>query len=187
MTILVEPQEELKDARSGRAHTGAHWRTSILAVAISVAIAGPAVGQDLVSGPVEARLGAAGFATPVPPQPPLILTGRAAETPAIAPAKRPAALSSLYVTAGALQVMDLYTTSRGLEAGAYETNAAIRTGNAGTAIALKAATTGLGILIAEKMWRKNKLGAILSMVAANAITSAAVINNYGVIRTLERR
>lgn len=38
-----------------------------------------------------------------------------------------------------VQVMDLYTTSRGLKAGAYETNSAIRTGNAGTAIALKAA------------------------------------------------
>ncbi len=60
-----------------------------------------------------------------------------------------------------VQVMDLYTTSRGLKAGAYETNAAIRTGNAGTAIALKAATTGPGILMAEKMWRKNTLGAIL--------------------------
>ncbi len=158
-----------------------------LSVAIAVTFSIPAAGQDLVSGPVAPLIDASVHAGSVTPQPPIILTGRALEAPVVVPAKRPAALISLYVVAGALQVMDLYTTSRGLKAGAYETNPGIRNGNVGTAIALKAATTGLGILIAEKVWRKNKLGAILGMVAANAITSAAVINNYGVIRKLERR
>jgi hypothetical protein len=109
---------------------------------------------------------------------------RTAAASTLAPSRAP--IVWLYVSAGVLQAMDLYTTSRGMKGGAHETNALIRKGNSGTTIALKAATTAAGIVLAEKLWKKNKAAAILSMVAANAITSYAVVNNYRVIGQLER-
>ncbi len=98
--------------------------------------------------------------------------------------KRPALLLPLYVSAGALQVMDMVSTSRGLNAGAYETNAAIRGGNRATTIALKAATTGLGVVIAEKMWKKNKMGAVAAMIVTNVVSAAVVANNYRVMQQI---
>jgi hypothetical protein len=100
--------------------------------------------------------------------------------------KRPALLLPLYASAGALQALDVYTTSRGLKAGAYEANPAIRRGNVGTTLALKAATTGVSIVMAEKLWRKNKAAAVLTVLATNVIGAAVVANNYRVIAKLER-
>lgn len=101
--------------------------------------------------------------------------------------KRPGLLLPLYVSAGVLQAMDLYTTSRGMNAGAHETNPLVRNGNAGTTLALKAATTGVGIVIAEKLWKKNKGAAIAAMVATNVVTGAIVANNYRVISAQKTR
>ncbi len=100
---------------------------------------------------------------------------------------RPKMLLPLYVSAGALQVFDIYTTSRGLKAGGVETNDAIRKGNSATTIALKAGTTAAGILIAEKMWKKNRAAAVTAMVVTNVIGAVVVANNYHVIRQLEGR
>jgi hypothetical protein len=99
--------------------------------------------------------------------------------------KRPALLLPLYVSAGALQALDVYTTSRGLRAGAYEANPAIRNGNVGTTLALKAATTGVSIFMAEKLWRKNKAAAILTVLATNVVGAAVVANNYRIMAKLE--
>lgn len=97
------------------------------------------------------------------------------------PNARPKLLLPLYVSAGALQAMDTFTTYRGMKAGAFETNPLVRNGNAATTVALKAATTGVGILVAEKMWKKNKAAAIAAMIATNVVTASVVANNYRVL------
>ena len=104
-----------------------------------------------------------------------------------APNTRPALLLPLYASAAALQALDIFTTYRGMSAGAFETNALVRNGNAATTIALKAATTGLGIVIAEKMWKKNKAAAIAAIVATNVVTGSIVANNYRVINAQRTR
>jgi hypothetical protein len=103
------------------------------------------------------------------------------------PNKRPALLLPLYASAAGLQAMDVYTTYRGMNAGAHETNPLVRNGNAATTIALKTATTGLGIVMAEKMWKKNKAAAIATMVATNVVTGLIVANNYRVINAQKTR
>ncbi|MDP1571858.1 MAG: DUF5658 family protein [Vicinamibacterales bacterium] len=95
--------------------------------------------------------------------------------------KRPILLPVLYVTLGALQGMDYYTTQKGLDLGAHETNAIVRNSTKGTFLAMKAGSTAVTILIAEKMWKKNKAGAIALMLATNVVYGAVVANNTRVI------
>lgn len=99
--------------------------------------------------------------------------------------KRPLLLPVLYVTLGALQGMDYYTTQKGLGLGAHETNAIVRNSTKGTFLAMKAGSTAVTILIAEKMWKKNKAGAIALMLATNVVYGAVVANNTRVIGQLQ--
>jgi hypothetical protein len=159
-------------------------RSLTLALMLSLATTPAAFASDRTDDGANARTAAA--STLAPSRAPIVWHAVPAERLTAPATERPAALMPLYVSAGVLQAMDLYTTSRGMKGGAHETNALIRKGNSGTTMALKAATTAAGIVLAEKLWKKNKAAAILSMVAANAITSYAVVNNYRVIGQLER-
>jgi len=60
-------------------------------------------------------------------------------------------------------------------------------GNTGALIGLKTATTASSIFFAERLWKKNKMGAIVSMVAANAVTAMVVAHNYRVVNQLQAR
>ena len=162
-----------------------HMAPVLFATLLVLGVAAPAYPQDLVIAATEAPIDATAIERASAPH--LTWTAPATEPTVVALKRRPGMLVSLYVTAGALQVMDLYTTSRGLKAGARETNPLIGNGNAGTTIALKATTTAVGIVVAERMWKKNKVGALITMLAANAVTAAVVANNYRVIRALDGR
>ena len=92
---------------------------------------------------------------------------------------RPAVLPALYATLGAMQAWDMFSTRAALQAGAREANptAAPFAGNAGSMLGLKAATTASTIFFAERMWKKNKVGAIVMMVAINGATAAVSMHN----------
>jgi hypothetical protein len=94
-------------------------------------------------------------------------------------AKRPAVLPALYATLGAMQAFDVYSTSAALKAGAQEANpvAAPFTGNAGSMLGLKMATTAGTIFFAERLWKTNKVGAIVMMVAINGATAVVSMHN----------
>jgi hypothetical protein len=94
-------------------------------------------------------------------------------------AKRPSALPALYATLGAMQAFDVYSTSVALKAGAKEANpvAAPFAGNAGSMLGLKVATTAGTIFFAERMWKSNKVGAIVMMVAINSATAVVSMHN----------
>ncbi|MCM3878728.1 MAG: DUF5658 family protein [Vicinamibacterales bacterium] len=93
--------------------------------------------------------------------------------------KRPTALTALYATLGAMQAWDVYSTTAALKAGATEANpmAAPFAGNTGSMLGMKAATTVGTIFFAERMWKKNKVGAIVMMVAINSATAAVSMHN----------
>ena len=93
--------------------------------------------------------------------------------------KRPGLLPALYVTLGAVQAWDLYSTSVALKAGAHEANAAAApfASNKGSMLGLKAATMAGTILCAEKMWKKNRIGAVVMMAAINGATAAVAMHN----------
>ena len=93
--------------------------------------------------------------------------------------ERPAILPALYVTLGAMQAWDIHSTRTAIRAGAREANptAVTASGNAASLLGLKAATTAGTIFFAERMWKKNKVGAIVMLVAINGATAAVSMNN----------
>lgn len=93
--------------------------------------------------------------------------------------ERPAILPALYVTLGVMQAWDIHSTRTALQAGAREANptAVAASGNAASLLGLKAATTAGTIFFAERMWKKNKVGAVLMLVAINGATAAVSMQN----------
>jgi hypothetical protein len=96
-----------------------------------------------------------------------------------APVKRPAILPTLYVTLAAMQAWDVYSTSVAVKAGARESNpvAAPFAGNPGSMVTLKLMSTASTIFFTERMWRTNRVKAIIVMAAINGATAAISMNN----------
>ncbi|PYR93215.1 MAG: hypothetical protein DMF84_09465 [Acidobacteria bacterium] len=96
---------------------------------------------------------------------------------------RPAALVPLYAGFATLQALDYASTMRALANGAgAEANPMMRSivKNPPAFIALKAAATAGVIVVGEKMWKKNRVGAVLFVAGANAAMAIAVGRNYAV-------
>jgi hypothetical protein len=103
-----------------------------------------------------------------------------------APARTPL-LSGLYVSLGALQAYDAYSTVTALKLGAVEANPLMQgvAQNALLFTAVKAGVTGATILAAEQLWKNHKkTQAILLMVASNGLMAYVAHNNAGVLRSL---
>ena len=98
--------------------------------------------------------------------------------------KRPVLLPALYVTLGAMQAWDLHSTSAAIRAGAHEANpvAALATSN-GSLLGLKVATTASTIFFAERVWKKNRVAAVVMMTAINGATAAVAMHNMRNART----
>jgi len=90
--------------------------------------------------------------------------------------KRPAALPALYAGLITANALDLYTTHKALGNGALEANPVMRV-EPPAQIAIKAATTATSILLAERMWKKNRKAAIVLMAVMNGATAAVVAHN----------
>ena len=93
--------------------------------------------------------------------------------------KRPAILPALYVSLGAMQAWDAYATNSALKAGAREANPAVApfAGNTGALIGAKAAATVGTIFFSERLWKKNKVAAIVMLAAINGATAAVSMHN----------
>ena len=100
------------------------------------------------------------------------------------PAERPAALPALYVSLAALQAFDGYSTTRALSRGGQELNPVI-----GSFLqqpvafwSLKAASTGVSIYYAERLWRqRRRTEAIAVMVAVNVMMGVVGARNASVL------
>ncbi len=101
--------------------------------------------------------------------------------------RRPMLLPALYASFAALQVMDFVTTRQGLANGAREANPLMQgvAGNSAALFAVKAAGAAGSIFLAEKMWKRNPVGAIAMMVAMNSVYGIVVGHNYSVVRGLK--
>lgn len=126
-------------------------------------------------------------ARPEPPPP-------AAADPVILPPtwltpKRPPALPAMYVSLGAMQALDIYTTLRAVGAGAREQNPVVARlgGHAAAMAAYKAVTTAGTIFAAERMWKKNRVGAVVVMAIANGVTAAVAARNIHVAKAQRAR
>ena len=103
-----------------------------------------------------------------------------------APDKRPAVLPLLYVSFAALQAYDGYSTGQGLAHGGHEANASMQTVASHSAMlwAVKAGMATGAVLIAERMWKENKVAAIAMMVAANGVAAIVAAHNASVLKQL---
>ncbi len=101
-------------------------------------------------------------------------------------ARRPMVLPVLYGSLVALQSYDAYSTTAGLARGAHESNPLMQNiaGNKAAFWAVKAGTTTASIWIAERMWKTNRVGAIVTMVAVNGLMATVAVRNASVLKTL---
>jgi hypothetical protein len=103
----------------------------------------------------------------------------AAQPPWTAAARRPTALPAMYVSFGALQVLDVYSTRRAIARGAVEANPVMKglAGNAAAMLAVKGAATAVSIYCAEKAWKRHRKAAIVLMLVLNGATAAVAAHN----------
>ena len=154
-------------------------RCSWIAAAIFALLgltASGAAAQELQSAAVKAADEAVASSAPAVP----------VATALLAPAevRRPGALVPLYVSFGALQVLDAKSTLDAVARGGAEANPVMK-GFASKPFALAAVkaagTTGV-VFAAEKMWKKNKPAAIVFMLVANTAMAVVVNNNFRAAR-----
>ena len=146
---------------------------SALFLAVTIA-SPPAENPDAVhvpQGPMIS-LAAAAAALPVPDAPvePWMMDR---------PAGRPAALKAMYGTFVALQAVDLYSTSRAIDAGAREANPVVApaSGNQAAMLAIKAVTSATTVYFAERVRKRNPKASVVLMAIVNGVTAAAVAHN----------
>lgn len=110
---------------------------------------------------------------------PAVLAPRPMKAAYVPQAKRPAILPALYASLGAMQAWDAYSTNAALKAGAREANPAVASfaGNTGALIGAKAAATVGTIFFAERLWKKNKVAAVVMLAAINGATAAVSMHN----------
>lgn len=96
--------------------------------------------------------------------------------------RRPPALLPLYVTYGALQLLDAHTTTKALQTGAVEANPVVApfAGNTGALYATKIAATAATVYVGEKLWRRKRFAAVMTMIAVNSAYAVVVHHNYGI-------
>jgi hypothetical protein len=105
-----------------------------------------------------------------------------AQTPA--PAPRSSLLVPLYMSFGAMQVLDIHSTQLGLKRGGIEWNPMMR-GIVGSPVATAAmkmgATAGI-ILLSEKLRKRNAAAAVMTMVTLTSASAIIVSHNYSIGR-----
>ena len=96
---------------------------------------------------------------------------------------RPTALVPLYAGFATLQALDYASTTRALAGGnAREPNPMMGgiVGNRAAFVAVKAAAATAVICAGEKMWKKNRVAAVIFVAALNGAMTAVVARNYAV-------
>jgi uncharacterized protein DUF5658 len=136
-----------------------------------------------LSAPLAAQEAALPRTTAIPDA---TVPGRPGATvlPPESPKPRPAALMPLYVSFGALQLIDVHSTSRALDRGAVEANPLMK-GLASHQVGLtvvKAAGAAATIYATERMWKTNRKAAIVFAIATNAAMAWVVQHNYRAVR-----
>jgi hypothetical protein len=96
--------------------------------------------------------------------------------------KRPVALSTLYGSYATLQVLDLVSTRKAIAAGAHEANPLMGNGSTARMMLVKGAGASVSMYLAERMWKKNRVGAIVTMAVMNGVTAAVVARNARLAR-----
>ena len=95
-----------------------------------------------------------------------------------------ALLTSLYASTAVMQALDMHSTLQAFKAGAVEGNPLMAgiANNRGAFLATKAAVAASTIFAARKMAKRNKVAAVVTMVAINSAYAMIVNHNYKLAR-----
>ena len=105
------------------------------------------------------------------------------------PRPRPAMLPALYVSSALLQGYDVYSTLAVLKHGGVEVNPMMQllTKRPAAFIGVKAGIATMGILSAERMWKRgNRIGAVAAMVGSNVFMGYVASHNAKVLGRLTK-
>lgn len=91
---------------------------------------------------------------------------------------RPALLVPMYGALVTLHGLDVHSTVRALRAGHREANPLFENGKPGPIIGAKIASAAATVWLTERLWKKNRVAAVLVMAGVNASMAAVVANNY---------
>jgi hypothetical protein len=96
-------------------------------------------------------------------------------------------MASLYASTAVMQALDVHSTMRALDRGAVEANPLMSgaTRNKAAFIALKAGVALSTVMAARNMSKRNKVAAVLTLVAVNSAYAMIVNHNYKVARGLQ--
>ncbi len=96
------------------------------------------------------------------------------------PLERPRLLVPLYVTFAGLQAMDAHSTMKALDRGYVEANPLVApsTRHAAALVAMKIAVTASVIGGTERLWRHNRVAAVVAILVVNGAYTAIVAHNY---------
>lgn len=91
-------------------------------------------------------------------------------------------MTSLYASTAIMQALDVHSTMRALDHGALEANPLMTgvTGNKAAFVALKAGVAMSTVMMARHMSKRNKVAAIVTLVAINSAYAMVVSHNYRV-------
>ena len=100
------------------------------------------------------------------------------------PEKRPAILPVLYVSLAGLQAYDVYSTRQGLLHGAREVNPLMApvAGDTTGMIVAKTVSSLTTIVMAEHLWHRNRVAAIVTMLAANSVMAIVAAHNASMLQ-----
>jgi hypothetical protein len=167
----------------------------MLALALSPVFSAPAAAQD---APVS--LGSASFA---PAASPSFLTSIGVSVPLVdldqlgRPPMPPATervnrgssrlMNSLYASTAVMQALDVHSTLAALNSGGVEANPMMSglTGNKAAFIAVKAAVATTTILATRQLAKRNKVAAVVTLVAINSAYAFVASHNYRVASGLK--
>jgi hypothetical protein len=150
----------------------AMWSRNTLTVVGSAVMCLSLIGRPQLGGAVNDEQ----------PSPAMAATAAPIVVQASPAAQRPSVLVPLYVSFATLQGLDIHSTLRAPEFGGREANPIVG-GMLGSPAAFVAAKVGMtaGIyFVSERLWKRNKTAAVLTMIALNSTYGALVAHNYAV-------
>jgi hypothetical protein len=145
------------------------WSRNTLTLVGSFAICLGLIGRPQIGGPANDEQASPATVAPV-----------SVQTPPTA--QRPSALVPLYVSFATLQGLDIHSTLRATEFGGREANPIVggMLGSPAAFVAAKVGMTASIYFVSERLWKRHKTAAVLTMIALNSTYGAVVAHNYAV-------
>jgi uncharacterized protein DUF5658 len=145
------------------------WSRNTLTVVGSAVMCLSLIGRPQLGGAVNDEQAPATTAAPIVLQAP-------------AAAHRPSVLVPLYVSFATLQGLDIHSTLRAPEFGGREANPIVggMLGSPAAFVAAKVGMTASIYFVSERLWKRNRTAAVLTMIALNSTYGALVAHNYAV-------